>query len=171
MLDAMIFTKMSPATRSDAQLRTGNPFFDMLFSMQKASQQALSVYTAPAERRLDGSAPQQSTSTVEVIPLGEEILNVGTRTMQGNTVRLRRVVVEAPVEKQVGQTSQAGMQMSQELVQQTARQQQRFATTAMQGWMEHNTRVMRIAIYMAEQGLGSFTNRSEAGADNRRGGQ
>lgn len=85
-------------TRPGASLRTGNPFFDMLFSMQK---QALSVYSVPAEQRFAGSAPQQSTSTAEVIALGEEILNVGTRTMQGNTTRLRRVVVETPVEKQV----------------------------------------------------------------------
>ena len=94
-------TKLSAATRSDAPIRTGNPFFDMLFSMQKASQQALTVYGAPAEKRFTDTASQQSTNAVEVMSVGEEILNVGARRVQGNTVRLRRVVVETPVEKQV----------------------------------------------------------------------
>ena len=94
-------TKLSTGTRSDAPVRTGNPFFDMLFSMQKASQQALTVYGAPAEKRFTDTASQQSTNAVEVMSVGEEILNVGARTVQGNTVRLRRVVVETPVEKQV----------------------------------------------------------------------
>jgi uncharacterized protein (TIGR02271 family) len=38
---------------------------------------------------------------VEVVPLGEETLNLGTRTVQGGTVRLRRLIVETPVERQV----------------------------------------------------------------------
>ncbi|MFC7478249.1 YsnF/AvaK domain-containing protein [Dankookia sp. GCM10030260] len=101
MSHATNVTKLSAGTRSDAPVRTGNPFFDMLFSMQKASQQALTVYGAPSQKQSTGTASQQSTNAVEVMSVGEEVLNVGARTVQGNTVRLRRVVVETPVEKQV----------------------------------------------------------------------
>jgi uncharacterized protein (TIGR02271 family) len=37
----------------------------------------------------------------EVIPLGEEVLEVGKRTENRGTVRIHRYVVETPVEKQV----------------------------------------------------------------------
>jgi hypothetical protein len=50
----------------------------------------------------------------------------------------------------IGQTTQAGTQMSQELLRQTAEQQRRFAVAAMQVWMEHNARVMRITMRMAQ---------------------
>ena len=43
----------------------------------------------------------QHDNSVEVIPVGEESFHVGTRTVQGETTRLRRVVVETPVEQQV----------------------------------------------------------------------
>lgn len=46
-------------------------------------------------------AVQQATSSVEVIPVGEETLNVGTRVISGETTRVRRVVVETPVEQSV----------------------------------------------------------------------
>jgi len=92
---------ISAATLSDAPVRTGNPFFDMLFSMQRASQQAMTGYGAFAQNRFTETRSQQSSNAVEVMSVGEEILNVGARTVQGNTVRLRRVVVETPVEKQV----------------------------------------------------------------------
>jgi len=36
-----------------------------------------------------------------VIPVGEETLNVGTRRMAGETTRVRRIVVETPVEQDV----------------------------------------------------------------------
>jgi uncharacterized protein (TIGR02271 family) len=88
-------------TRSDTPLRTGFPFLDLMFSMQKASNQAWSSYSPRSDAQFTGNAPQPSTNTVEVIPLGEETLNVEARTVQGNTVRVRRVVVETPVEKQL----------------------------------------------------------------------
>ncbi len=85
----------------DAPRRTGIPFLDLMFTMQRTSQQALSAYNLPSDGRYVDQAPQSSANAVEVIPLGEETLNVEARTVQGNTVRLRRVVVETPVEKQV----------------------------------------------------------------------
>ena len=44
--------------------------------------------------------PQQANG-IQVIPVGEERLNVATRTVQGETTRLRRRVVAQPVEQQV----------------------------------------------------------------------
>jgi uncharacterized protein (TIGR02271 family) len=38
---------------------------------------------------------------VQVIPVGEERLNVATRTVQGETTRIRRRVIAQPVEQQV----------------------------------------------------------------------
>lgn len=85
----------------DAPRRTGLPFFDLMLTMQRTSQQILSAYALRPDGLVAGRAPQPSANAVEVIALGEETLNVGTRTVQGNTVRLRRVVVETPVERQV----------------------------------------------------------------------
>ncbi len=91
----------SGSVQLDAPRRTGFPFLDLMFAMQKTSQQALSAFSQPSNDRYSDQAPQPSGNTVQVIPLGEETLNVEARTVQGNTVRLRRVVVETPVEKQV----------------------------------------------------------------------
>ena len=52
------------------------------------------------EARAEATA-QRTSSSVEVIPVGEETLHVGTRTVQGEVTRLRRVVIETPVEQQV----------------------------------------------------------------------
>ena len=41
----------------------------------------------------------EAASNVEVIPIGEETLNVGTRRVAGETTRVRRMVVETPVEQ------------------------------------------------------------------------
>jgi hypothetical protein len=67
----------------------------------------------------------------------------------------------------MSQTTRAGTQMSQELLRQAAEQQQRFAADAMQGWMEHNARVMQITMRVAQEGLRPFANRSAAGSDDR----
>src|SRR3978361_2164961 len=91
----------SGSVQLDAPRRTGFPFWDLMFAMQKTSQQALSAYNLPSDRRYTDQTPQSASNAVEVIPLGEETLNVEAHTVQGNTVRLRRVVVETPVEKQV----------------------------------------------------------------------
>lgn len=49
-----------------------------------------------------GSAPARGVSGMEeVLPLGEEILEVGKRTENRGTARIRRFVVETPVERQV----------------------------------------------------------------------
>ena len=88
---------------SEASLSTGNPFWDMMLSFGKASQSALSTYAPHSEQdaRSVRGAVQHTSSSVEVIPLGEETLNVSTRLVSGETTRVRRVVVETPVEQEV----------------------------------------------------------------------
>ncbi len=85
------------ALRPEAPVSTGIPFWDMMLSFGKASQQAMAGYAAQPSPR----AVHQSTGSVEVIPVGEETLNVGTRLVAGETTRVRRVVVETPVEQSV----------------------------------------------------------------------
>ena len=112
----MSYTKNSTPHTSDARtetpVSTGFAFWDMMLQMQKASQQTLSAFVPLASQgaqalgaRFDeraGSQPaQRTTKGIEVIPVGEEAFHVGTRTVQGETTRLRRVVVETPVEQQV----------------------------------------------------------------------
>lgn len=108
-------TNSTPRTtevRVDTPVSTGFAFWDMMLQMQKASQQTLSNFVPLAsqgmqavgtrlDERTSGQPTQRSTNSVEVIPVGEETFHVGTRTVQGETTRLRRVVVETPVEQQV----------------------------------------------------------------------
>ena len=58
--------------------------------------------------------------------------------------------------------------MSQDLVRQAAEQQQRFAAGAVQGWMEHNARMMQITMRVAQESLRPFVNRSAGFDDQRR---
>jgi len=82
---------------------TGIPFWDAMLSIGKASQQVLSAYAprpgyaaqAGYTSRSDRGAVHQTTGNVEVIPVGEETLNVGTRLVAGETTRVRRIVVIA----------------------------------------------------------------------------
>ena len=90
-------TQRDAKLRSEAPVSTGIPFWDMMLSFGKASQQAMAGY-APKPSQ---SAAHPSASSVEVIPVGEETLNVGTRLVTGETTRVRRVVVETPVEQAV----------------------------------------------------------------------
>ena len=94
-------TDQSWDTSSDTPLRIRFPFLDLMFSMQKAAHQALSAYRPRYNEQFTENAPQPFTNAVEVIPLGEETLNVEARRMQDNTVRVRRIVVETPVEKRL----------------------------------------------------------------------
>jgi hypothetical protein len=66
----------------------------------------------------------------------------------------------------VSQTARAGTQLSQDLVRQAAEQQQRFAASAVQGWMAHNARIMEITMRAAQESFRPFANRS-AGSDDR----
>jgi uncharacterized protein (TIGR02271 family) len=70
----------------------------MMFDLQRASLLPFSIYNPGA--RTNGATHRTNTG-VEVIPVGEERLNVGTRVVQGETVRVTRRVVEQPVEQDV----------------------------------------------------------------------
>ena len=70
----------------------------MMFDLQRASLLPFSIYSPSA--RTNGATHRTNTG-VEVIPVGEERLNVGTRVVQGETVRVTRRVVEQPVEQDV----------------------------------------------------------------------
>jgi uncharacterized protein (TIGR02271 family) len=87
---------------TETTVSTGIPFWDVMLSFGKASQQVLSAYAPRPEydARFDRGA-QQASGDVEVIPVGEETLNVGTRRVAGETTRVRRLVVETPVEQDV----------------------------------------------------------------------
>ncbi len=102
-------TRRDTNLRPDAPVSTGIPFWDLMLSFGKASQQAMSGYAPRGEYAVQSSqkvqssygATHQTGSSVEVIPVGEETLNVGTRLVSGETTRVRRIVVETPVEQSV----------------------------------------------------------------------
>ena len=71
---------------------TGIPFWDMMLSFGAAPAAAVAATSAHAAKAAVG---------VEVLALGEETLHVGTRAVAGDTTRVRRVVVEVPVEQSV----------------------------------------------------------------------
>jgi Domain of unknown function (DUF2382) len=81
-------------------LNAGMVWWDLLLNLQRASLESFSSYSPISDTRIIGRVPQQSTG-VQVIPVGEERLNVATRTVQGETTRIRRRVVAQPVEQQV----------------------------------------------------------------------
>ena len=67
----------------------------------------------------------------------------------------------------MGQTTQ----MSQDLLQQGAEQQQRFAANVVRSWMEHNARVMQITMRVAQEGFQPFVDRSSARFEDHRSGR
>src|SRR5215210_3757415 len=76
---------------------SGRAWWDMMFDLQRASLQSFSTYSPGAETRISGALPHRAAG-VEVVPVGEERLNVATRVVQGATTRIRRHVVAQPVE-------------------------------------------------------------------------
>jgi iron-sulfur cluster repair protein YtfE (RIC family) len=60
------------------------------------------------------------------------------------------------------QAARAGASLSQELVLKAAERQRQFAADAIQGWMEHNIRLMKIGFDVAQAGLRLSPNRSSS---------
>jgi stress response protein YsnF len=111
-----------PLTSSNAT-KSAFPMLDMMMDMQRAGLRAMTMYQPIAFAFLDttkaaewGSqsaffgAPRirpselrevRDTDEEQVIGVGEEILNVGTRMIPGKTTRVRRVVVQTPVQQDV----------------------------------------------------------------------
>lgn len=108
MATSSIFAKRAGENPMNAAFNTamsgGMVWLDMVMKlqreMQRASFQSLSSYSPISDTRITGEMPQQSDS-VQVIPVGEERLNVATSTVQGETTRIRRRVVSQPVEQQI----------------------------------------------------------------------
>ena len=95
--------------RGDLPSALTNSMFDWMMSMQRQvlsfQKQALSMYGMPAAHfngalQAAATAPRV-TGNEEVIPLGRETLNVGTRVINQGTTRIRRFVIETPVEEKV----------------------------------------------------------------------
>jgi stress response protein YsnF len=93
-------TKSSQNDALDTMMSSGKAWWNMMFDLQRASLQSFSTYSPSSETRISGALPHR-TAGVEVIPVGEERLNVATRVVQGETTRVRRRVVEQPVEQEV----------------------------------------------------------------------
>jgi len=100
------------------------PILDMMLQMQRIGLRAMTMYQPMTAAFLDAATdmervvPSSLSSTTrerasyqerttheasgeQVIAVGEEVLNVGTRVVPGKTTRVRRVVVESPVEQDV----------------------------------------------------------------------
>jgi hypothetical protein len=107
---------------SDNMTKSAFPMFDMMMDAQRIGLRAMSIYqplvsvfldpTNMAQRaprstfRATYDRPSESreihaTNEEQVIGVGEEILNVGTRMVPGKTTRIRRVVVETPAQRDV----------------------------------------------------------------------
>jgi hypothetical protein len=99
------------------------PMFDMILQMQQLGMRAMTMYQPVVSAFMDsaeaadraarsaafGAMPSgnrdtsqsRHTDEEQIIGVGEEVLNVGTRMVQGKTTRIRRVVVETPVQQDV----------------------------------------------------------------------
>jgi len=75
--------------------RTGLFFWDMMLGMSGVNG------VATRDRGVPRVGPRPAPQNEEVIPLAEEVLVVGKRTVTTGTTRIRRYVVESPVEQQV----------------------------------------------------------------------
>jgi hypothetical protein len=60
----------------------------------------------------------------------------------------------------IGQAARANASLSQQLMLQAGEWQRQFAADAVQRWMEHNTRLMKIGIHVAQAGLRVSPGRS-----------
>jgi stress response protein YsnF len=92
---------------------------DVMMQMQRIGLRAMTLYQPMASALLSaassaerssgfgsgnrgvGAQIPQDAEAEQVVAIGEEVLNVGTRTVPGKTTRVRRVVVESPVQQDV----------------------------------------------------------------------
>jgi hypothetical protein len=108
---------------TDNMTKTAFPMLDMMLQMQQIGMRAMSLYQPITAAFLDAAKSSDrtiksesfgtirdrtSTASVsresnaeQVVAIGEEVLNVGTRVVPGKTTRVRRVVVESPVQQDV----------------------------------------------------------------------
>ncbi len=98
VLEAASQTVGHTASLASSSARTGLFFWDMMLGgMGVPPSRAVATRDASAQV----PASQQAAQNEEVIPLAEEVLVIGKRTVNTGTTRIRRYVVETPVEQQV----------------------------------------------------------------------
>lgn len=100
----------SANTVLDTAVSSGLAWLDLMMSfqreLQRASLQSFAPFS-PASQARSGfartsvSATQAQTGGIQVVPVGEERLNVAVHTVPGETTRVRRRVISQPVEQQV----------------------------------------------------------------------
>jgi uncharacterized protein (TIGR02271 family) len=92
------------ASAMNTAMQGGLAWFDLMMNFQRQLQrnslQSLSSTSPTAGATISGRIVRESAAE-RVLPVGEERLNVATRIIAGETTRLRRRVVEQPVEQQV----------------------------------------------------------------------
>ncbi len=98
---------------SDKMTRSAFPILDTMLDIQRiglqvfldsalnAERAATSSFFVSPRNRTAGARARQEAGTEHVMAIGEEVLNVNTRKVSGKTTRVRRVVVETPVEQDV----------------------------------------------------------------------
>lgn len=102
------------SSTSESAIHSAFSMFDAMLNVQRAGLRAMTMYQPAASAFLASAkafqpAPLtrgQATDVInsdqeQVIGIGEEVLNVGTRMVQGKTTRVRRVVVQTPVQQDV----------------------------------------------------------------------
>jgi stress response protein YsnF len=102
------------SSTSESTINSAFSMFDLMLNVHRAGLRAMTMYQPVASAFLDTAKAFQPDSltggrTIEVsnsdqeqiIGIGEEVLNVGTRMVQGKTTRVRRVVVQTPVQQDV----------------------------------------------------------------------
>jgi len=88
-------------TTVNSALQAGMAWWDLMLRMQRASLASFSVYSPSSGTRISANLPAAVRAGTQVLPVGEERLNVATRTELGETTRIRRRVVARPVEQEV----------------------------------------------------------------------
>ncbi|WP_270936716.1 YsnF/AvaK domain-containing protein [Falsiroseomonas oryzae] len=88
-------------TALDTAMTAGMAWWDLMLQMQRASLASLSVYSPGSDTRVTATGFATGAEGSAVVPVGEERLNIGTRTVLGETTRIRRRVVAQPVEQEV----------------------------------------------------------------------
>src|SRR3954452_21074792 len=124
MADATVAKRKIMSFTSGNTTKSTFPILDMMLQMQQIGLRAMTMYQPMTAAFLDTAKDMQrgvasslfnttrerasyqdrrthEASGEQVIAVGEEVLNVGTRVVPGKTTRVRRVVVESPVEQDV----------------------------------------------------------------------
>lgn len=94
-----------PNDNTTALRPTGFPFWDMMLGLAAPQQDTAARHGSTTRALALGARTAvdatNAMATEAVIPLAEETLNVEARTVSGATTRVRRYVVETPVERQI----------------------------------------------------------------------